>query len=150
MKTSQNGVDFVCSWESFAARVYPDSKGVSTIGFGHAMFHGVTVTSPITLEQGKALLAQDLGFAEHAVSTLVNAALSQNQFDALVSFTFNCGVGNFQSSTLLKLLNANDTDGAAGQFQKWDRCAGVELAGLLHRRQAEANVFAQNQYTYTH
>jgi lysozyme len=77
-----------------------------------------------------------------AVKAVVHVPLTQGQFDALVSFSYNCGLGNLKSSTLLKMVNASDFADAAGQFQRWDRCNGQPLPGLLRRREAEAQLFA--------
>ena len=86
-------------------------------------------------------LSTDTHFAVAAVNVLVIVPLTQAEFDALVDFTFNLGAGNFRSSTMLKLLHAGNYHAAAGEFEKWDRCGGVELAGLLRRRQAEEAEF---------
>jgi len=75
------------------------------------------------------------------VNYLVKVPLTQGEFDALVDFDFNLGRGNLASSTLLKLLNAGDYQGAANEIDKWDRAGGVLLAGLLRRRQAETALF---------
>jgi lysozyme len=71
----------------------------------------------------------------------VTVPLTQHQFDALVDFTFNAGGGNFASSTMLRLLNARDYAGADAQFVRWDMAGGAHIAGLAHRRAAEAALF---------
>ncbi len=91
----------------------------------------------ITQEQASALLLQDVASAVAAVNRLVTVPLTQNQFDALVDFTFNSGQGNLASSTLLRELNAGNTAGAAAQFLVWVYAGGVKLPGLVKRRQAE-------------
>ena len=78
---------------------------------------------------------------ESAVQRLVKVELEQWQFDALVSFTYNCGEGNLQKSTLLKKVNAGDFDGAALEFHKWNKGGGKVLAGLVRRRASEALLF---------
>ena len=78
------------------------------------------------------------------VNEMVEVALTQAQFDALVDFAFNLGVGNFKGSTLLKDINAGNFPAAVAQFQLWDRCGGVVNNGLLRRRNAEAAEFAGN------
>lgn len=88
-----------------------------------------------------ALLRADLGTAEAAVNRLVTVPLTQNQFDALVSLVFNIGEGNFSKSTLLRRLNAGEREAAAGQFGRWNKSKGVELAGLTKRRAAERELF---------
>jgi lysozyme len=118
---------------------YRDSKGVLTIGYGHT-YH-VYVGQTCTQEQADLWLVQDIVIAETAVNRLVGVKLTQGEFDALVDFTFNVGVGNFSNSTLIHLLNHGDYNGAANEFEKWDYCGGVVLAGLLRRRLAEKAVF---------
>jgi lysozyme len=87
--------------------------------------------------QAEAWLVEDIAWAEGRVNADVHVPLTQGEFDALVDFVFNCGVGNFEHSTLLKLVNAGDMNHAAGEFEKWDHCGGVVVAGLLRRRVAE-------------
>ena len=89
---------------------------------------------------GKPTLS-DLADAQASVNTLVTVALSQNQYDALVSFTFNLGGGALGGSTLLRILNSGDYAGAAAQFPVWDHVAGIVSAGLLARRRAEQAMF---------
>jgi lysozyme len=94
-----------------------------------------------TQEQAEQWLQEDVQSAADAVNRLVTVELTQQEFDALVDFTFNLGAGNLQRSTLLRLLNSGDYTGAAAEFQKWDKAGGQVLAGLLRRRQAEADMF---------
>ncbi|PRP70248.1 muraminidase, partial [Chromobacterium amazonense] len=86
-------------------------------------------------------LQQDLAKFEVGVSRLVKVQLRQNQFDALVSFSYNLGLGSLQNSTLLRLLNQGDYAGAAGQFILWDKAGGKVLPGLQRRRAAEQALF---------
>ena len=120
---------------------YQDSKGVWTIGYGHTrgVFPGMTCSQ----QQSERWLIEDLAWAEAMVNRFVKVQLTQNEFDALVDFVFNVGSGNFKSSTLLKLVNANDMEDAVREFVKWDHCGGKEVAGLLRRRQAEAQLFSK-------
>ena len=94
-----------------------------------------------TLEQAKEYFAHDLKRFESSVNNLVKVPLTQNQFDALVSLTYNIGSGNFASSTLLKKLNAKDYQGAADQFPRWNKAKGKVLNGLTRRRAAERALF---------
>ena len=80
------------------------------------------------------------GFAAQ-VAALLKVPTKQHQFDALVSFAYNCGIGNLRSSTLLRKLNAGDFPGAALEFHRWNRANGRVLAGLVRRRAAEALLF---------
>lgn len=142
MKYSGNGLHLTEGFEGCKLKAYQDSKGVWTIGYGHT---GREVVAGLTCTQAQAdaWLAEDIAWAEMEVNRLVKVPLAQHEFDALVDFTFNCGAGNFQHSTLLLLLNHNDHVKAAAEFEKWDKCGGVELPGLLRRRKAEAAEFLQ-------
>lgn len=105
MKTSNNGIILIKSFESFDEKTYRCPSGILTIGYGHT---GIDVKSEqvITEQRACELLAIDLSVAEHVVNAQ-NLKINQNQFDALVSFVYNCGTGNFQKSTLLKIIKVN-------------------------------------------
>jgi len=140
MKTSQSGLDFIQDVEGCKLFAYLDTGGVWTIGVGHT---GPEVVKGLSCTMGQAMvwLAEDVREAEDAINKAVKVSLTQNQFDALVSFVFNVGVGAFLSSTLLKKLNAGDYEGAAGQFPRWNKDNGKEIAGLTKRRHLEQSVF---------
>lgn len=144
MNVSQNGMALIERFEGLRLTAYRDIVGVLTIGYGHT---GPDVTPGMTISQGQAniLLQKDLVKFATGVNNLVKVPLNQNQFDALVSFAYNLGLGNLGSSTLLKLLNAGDYAGAQGQFIRWNKAGGQVVAGLTTRRQAEANLFASAQ-----
>lgn len=115
-----------------------------TIGIGHTgKVNGKPVGPGMTISKQMSydLLDQDAAIAARAVNKSVVVPLNQNQFDALVDFTFNLGVGNFQSSTLLKKLNARDFAGAANEFPRWNKAQGQVLAGLTKRRNKEKELF---------
>lgn len=118
---------------------YQDSVGRWTIGWGHTA--GVKPGDCCTREQADAMLHADIAWAEAFVNKIVTRILTQGEFDALVDFTFNLGSGNFQSSTLLKLVDAGDMEDAAKQFEQWDHAGGKVVAGLLRRRQSEKQEF---------
>ena len=139
MKTGDRGLALIKYFEGLQTRAYLCPAGVWTIGYGHTK--GVSSTEAITPEQADALLAEDLSESERAVGHSVTVALSQEQFDALVSFTFNLGAGNLQGSTLLKKLNAGDSAGAADEFLRWVNAGGKKLPGLVERRNAERQLF---------
>jgi len=134
---------------------YLDPIGIWTIGWGHAISVGGRFLrgkenrkaarnlypGGITLEQAEELLRGDLLDACRDVASLVKVPVSDNQFAALVSFTFNLGRGNLAKSTLLKKLNGKDYAGAAAEFEKWNKAGGKVLAGLTRRREAEADLF---------
>lgn len=137
--TSQNGIDLIKSFEGCRLTAYQDSVGVWTIGYGHT--YGVYAEMTITEQQAEDYLRADLGTSESAVNRLITCAINQNQFDALVSFAFNLGLGNFTSSTLLKKLNTGDITSAANEFEKWVKAGGEVLEGLVRRRAAEKELF---------
>ncbi|WP_248796091.1 lysozyme [Pseudomonas sp. MWU13-2105] len=144
MKTSPNGIAVLKYFESCRLTAYPDpaSGGVPwTIGWGHT---GPEVKPGLVWSQAQAdsQLSNDLVSREQAVSNAVTASLTAGQFDALVDFVYNLGAGNFQTSTLLSLINAGDMAGAVEQFARWNKAAGKVMAGLTRRRAAEAALFS--------
>ncbi|WP_397321946.1 lysozyme [Pantoea agglomerans] len=139
MKVSNNGINLVKRFEGLELKAYRDSVGILTIGYGHT--HAVKAGDIITGEQADAFLREDLQVAELTVNTNVKVKLTQGQFDALVSFVFNLGSGNFVKSTLIKKLNAGDYAGSADEFGKWVNAGGKKLPGLVKRRAAEREVF---------
>ena len=139
MNIGPQGLALIKSFEGCKLAAYLDSVGVPTIGYGHTS--GVFMGDSCTQAQADAWLAEDLKDAEKCVNDAVTVPLTQNEFDALVSFTFNLGCGNFRKSSLLRLLNGSDYDAAALEFRKWDKAGGQVLAGLTRRRNAEARLF---------
>lgn len=139
MQTSNNGMSLIKRFEGLRLQAYRDSVGIPTIGYGHTQ--GVKMGDIITGEKADKFLREDLQVAELTINTSVKVKLSQAQFDALASFVFNLGSGNFVKSTLLKKLNAGDYAGAAGEFGKWVNAGGKQLPGLVKRRAAEREVF---------
>jgi lysozyme len=139
MDVSAAGIDLIKQFEGFRANAYQDSVGVWTIGWGHTS--GARPGQTISRETATSLLRGDLQWAVSAVNRLVKVRLAQPQFDALVSFVFNLGEGNFAKSTLLRRLNAGDFAGAADQFAVWNKAGGRVLPGLTRRRSAEAALF---------
>ncbi len=139
MKYSGDGIRLTERFESCKLVAYPDQKGVWTIAWGHT--RGVAKGLTCSQSQADLWLWEDIGFAEQAVNSLVTVQLFQPEFDALVDFVFNLGAEDFRGSTLLRLLNAGNMEGAAAEFPKWDHCGGVEVAGLLRRRIAEQQDF---------
>lgn len=126
--------------EGLRLTAYIDTGGVWTIGYGHT---GSNVREGLTipLSEAERLLTRDLRVAEGHVNDAVKVKLTQNQFDALVSFVYNVGGGAFRSSTLLKLLNAGDYDGAANQLPRWNKDNGKVVNGLTNRRREERELF---------
>lgn len=145
---SQNGINFIKSFEGLRLRAYDDGVGVITIGYGTTRYpngHKVQLGDTCTEKQAEQYLANDLVKFEKAVNELVKVPVNQNQYDALVSFTYNVGVGALSTSTVLKLLNAGDYTGCAKAMLSWNkgRVGGklVEIGGLTRRRNAEKDLF---------
>jgi len=139
MKTGINGINIIKEFEGLRLQAYKCPADRWTIGYGHTA--GVSANDVITEAQAISLLCQDVAESERAVNHYVHVPLTQNQFDALVSFVFNLGVGNFRTSTLLKKLNAGDNDGAAQEFGRWIHAGGKALPGLVRRREVERALF---------
>jgi len=143
MNTSDNGLEFLEDVEGVCLKAYKDGGGVWTIGVGHTSdsYFTVTPTSTITFDKCRELLRLDVAEAEKAIEELVIVSLTQNQYDALISFIFNVGVEQFTGSTLLKKLNAGDYAGASAQFPRWDMDNGKHVPGLYKRRLLEQALF---------
>jgi len=124
-------------------KAYMDPVGILTIGWGHTNATGRQFTADAvwTRAECDAALREDLAQFEAGVRAVVKVDLAQCQFDALVSFAYNCGLGNLKSSTLRRKLNRRDFAGAAREFARWNRAGGRVLAGLTRRRAAEATLF---------
>lgn len=133
------GRAIVKQYEGLRLEAYLCPAGVLTIGYGST--ENVKAGQTITPQQAEALLIKDLEKFEEAVTSLVNVPLTDNQFSALVSFSFNVGANALRDSTLLTLINQRNYQDAAQQFLRWNRANGKELAGLTKRRQAERALF---------
>ena len=154
MKVSDQGKRKIREWEGSRARAYRDAGGKLTIGVGHLLTKSELASGKISI-QGQAvpyaaglsdkqildLLGQDLVGAEQAVNDGVDVKLSQNQFDALVSFCFNVGRMAFKNSTLLRLLNQEKYDEVPTQLRRWVRCNGKVIQGLVSRREQEIELW---------
>jgi lysozyme len=140
-RISQNGIDLIKRWEGCRTNAYLCPANVWTIGYGHTKTAKPGMM--ISHSQADVLLLEDLKRFEEAVRRLVTVPLNQNQFDALVSFTFNVGIGAFEKSTLLKLLNTGNYSNAATQFIKWVRAGKQVLPGLVARREDEYQLFTK-------
>lgn len=137
---SKSGLALTEQFEACRLDAYPDLKGVWTIGFGHTG-PDVHCGMVITQAQAEAYLKADIKAASDAVNHLVTIAIGQGEFDALVDFAYNVGIGALTGSTLLRDLNAGDFAGAADRFEEWDHAGGFVVAGLLRRREAEETLF---------
>ena len=148
MNIGAKGLALIKEFEGCKLTAYRDGGGVLTIGWGHT---GADVEEGMTITQERAdeLLLLDLADAVHGVNALVKVPLTQNEFDALVSFAFNVGTDidddtkaeGLGDSTLLRKLNEHDYNGASAEFPKWCKDNGKEVAGLKRRRLAERALF---------
>ncbi|MGR3977964.1 lysozyme [Acinetobacter sp. 1207_04] len=144
MMISPKGIEMICRFEGLQLSAYDDSVGVWSIGFGTIVYPSGTRVRKgdiCTLEQAKFYMSHDLKKFEHAVDQAVKVSIDQNQFDALVSLTYNIGAGAFRNSTLLKKLNVGDYHGASAQFDVWNKASGRVLQGLVNRRFVERTLF---------
>ena len=144
MQVSAAGITLICSFEGLRLNAYDDGGGVWTIGYGTTIYpNGIKVKrgDTCTREQAKAYMTYDLKKFESAVNTAVVVPINQNQFDALVSLTYNIGIKAFKNSTLLKKLNVGDIRGAAAQFDVWNKGGGKVMQGLVNRRAVERKLF---------
>ena len=136
---NEAGIALIKASEGLRLDSYQDSVGVWTIGFGST--RGVKAGMRITTEQADDRLREDLAVAEQCVERCAVVTLTDNEFAALVSFSFNLGCGALRGSTLLRKLNAGEFDEAADEFKRWNHAGGHILAGLTDRRAAESALF---------
>jgi lysozyme len=152
MKTSAKGIALIKEHEGKRLKAYLCPAGVWTIGYGHTTGAGspaVREGMKITAAEADAILVRDLGIFERGVLNAVKVPLTQGQFDALVSFAFNCGIGALQKSTLLRKLNAGNYDAVPAELMKWTRAGGKVLPGLVRRRREEAALWRDLDETAT-
>ena len=139
---SLSGLALIRRHESFSPVIYLCPAGKPTIGYGHVVRDTDRFPARLSPAQGEALLREDLAPTEIYLNAIF-PDLTQNQFDALASFIFNVGLGNFENSTLVRRLKAGDIPGAASQFPRWVHGGGRILPGLVKRREAERQLFLQ-------
>ncbi|MFW1837583.1 lysozyme [Acinetobacter gyllenbergii] len=147
MSISTHGINLITSFEDLKLNAYDDGVGVWSIGFGTTVYPtGVPVRQgdSCTLEQANSFFQYDLKRFEKAVNEAITVPISQNQFDALVSLSYNIGSYAFKSSTLVKYLNVLDEYAAAEQFLVWNKAGGKVLKGLVRRREAEKSLFLKS------
>lgn len=150
MKLSTNGLKMLEEFEGLRLDAYYDSAGVITIGYGHTnnapsgKQYPVSPGQVITQATAELMLKADVASFEDAVTKSLTRTVTQNQFDALVSFTYNLGIGTFQSSGVLALTNSGDYQGAAEDFLKYVHANGVVNPGLVTRRQREHDLYLTN------
>ena len=144
---TQNGLDLIKRFEGFSRTVYFCSAGYPTIGYGHVVKDDEDFAAGIDEAQAEELLRQDAKIAERAVLRLINVPLTDGQFDALVSFTYNLGGGALQRSTLRRKINREEHAEVPEQFMRWVWAGGRKLKGLVRRRAAEV-IFYQSDLSY--
>ena len=142
MNMSQGGLDnLLKKFEGCKLKAYRCPAGILTIGYGHTSAAGAPEVHDgmtITQDEAESILKNDLVKYEQPVANMVKVPLEQNQFDVLVDFAYNAGVGALKSSTLLKRVNAGDFDAVPDELMKWTKGGGKVLPGLVRRRQAES------------
>jgi lysozyme len=150
---SEKGAEFISGFEGFSAKLYEDTAGHCTIGFGHQVHPGKCDGSEpkefrdgISRKRGLRLLQNDAETAADEIHRSVEVHLNQTQFDALVSFVFNVGIGAFRDSTLLRLLNRGQYDSVPKQLNRWVFSQGQKLDSLIARRKAEGRLFRDGKY----
>ena len=142
---SDEGISLIKRYEGYKTTPYRCPAGLYTVGYGHVIGNGLQLPDEwnrtFFLGEIDELLERDLARFERGVLRYCTVYLTQSQFDALVSFSFNLGLGVLQRSTLRQKLNRGDYDGASKEFLKYTRAGGKVLKGLVRRRQAEYNLF---------
>ena len=133
------GIALIKKFEGCELEAYQCSAGVWTIGYGHTkdIVEGMTISK----EQAEEMLVDELHEYENYINKYVTVALSQNQFDALVSWVYNLGPANLKASTMLKVLNKGQYEEVPAQMKRWNKAGGKVLEGLIRRREAEACLF---------
>ncbi len=140
MKISAVGIALIKRFEGFCATVYFCPAGKPTIGYGHVVKPGERFGT-LTEAQAIELLRADAEIAAHSVKRFISAPLTQNQFDVLVSFTFNLGGSALETSTLRSLINTGRLEAVPRELNRWVFAKGQRLPGLIARRAAEAQLF---------
>lgn len=139
MQHSLQGITLTERFEGCKLVAYQDQVGVWTIGYGHT--RNVTAGMSCIQDQATAWLIEDMHLCEVYVNTNITVKLTQGQFDALCDFCFNLGCNALKCSTLLQLIDKQDFEAAAKQFERWDHAGGQVSLGLLKRRLAEEKEF---------
>jgi len=143
-QVTEEGLNLIKRFEGFSPTIYICPAGYPTIGYGHVVLahERELFAAGITPAQATELLRKDAGIAERAVLRLISVPLTDGQFDALVSFTFNLGAGALQRSTLRRKVNYGEHESVPAELMKWVWAAGKRLPGLVCRRKAEALAYA--------
>lgn len=143
-RINSEGIQLIKQWEGCRLQAYKCPAGVWTIGYGHT--RTVRPDMVITQQQADDLLREDLRVFEKAVDDAVTIDLTDNQFAALVSWTYNIGEGAMRRSTLVRLLNQGHYEAVPGELAKWNKVKGKPVRGLSNRRAAEAGLWARGNF----
>jgi lysozyme len=145
MKVSKECLKMLAHHEGVRQKPYKCPAGLWTVGVGHLIGDGKTLpdswNKTFTLDEVYDILAKDVARFERGVNKYITVPLRQNEFDALVSFSFNLGLGVLQRSTLRQALNRGDKEGAIASLLKYNKAGGKVLKGLDNRRKDEAALF---------
>ena len=139
MKTSEEGLELIKSFEGCETTAYQDSVGVWTIGYGHTK--GVEEGQTCSIEDAETMLSDEMVEYEGYINNMVKVELEQHEFDALVAWVYNLGPTNLGESTMLKVLNDGQFGRVPDEMRRWNRAGGQGLQGLVRRREAEALLF---------
>ncbi|MGF9764651.1 lysozyme [Microvirga sp. 0TCS3.31] len=148
----RKGIEHIKTSEGFVPRLYNDAAGFCTIGYGRLLKKApcdstdrAKFPNGISEADGERMLVEDMQQAQVAVLNAIRPNLSDGQYAALVSFTFNVGGNNFRNSTLLRVVNAQQSDRVPGQFRRWTRAGGKEFQGLINRRERSVALYFDGQ-----
>lgn len=151
MKTSREGLDLIAMWEGCVLKPYKDIAGYRTIGIGHLIKPGEVFADDVEITRDKAyeLLSFDVQMCEDAIKKYIKVKLTQNQFDALISFGFNCGVGVYSKSGVASAVNSGKFHQVPARLEEWSKAkikgVAVVVPGLLNRRRHEAQLFMSKE-----
>lgn len=145
MRTGNNGIALIERFEGLKTKPYRDCIGLWTVGIGTLIGDGKSLPDSwnrtFTIEECRALLRAELKNIERGIAKYITVELTQNQFDALVCFTYNLGLGCLQRSTLRQKLNRGDIEGCIESWAKYNKAGGKVFKGLVKRREAEIALF---------
>jgi lysozyme len=146
MKISKKGIDLIKSFEGFEPKMYLDSAGLPTIGYGTLIDEAdekCLLTATINEVAAESLLINDVSKYEARIAPMIKVPLSQNQYDAIISFAYNVGTTALRKSTLLTKINIDPNDPTIeSEFTKWVFAGGKKIKGLMNRRLKEAELYS--------
>lgn len=140
----ESTIDLIKTFEGFSATIYKCPAGIETFGYGSLVSHYTDITFPISSELAEECLLKDLNSSARSVCRLICAPITDNQYAALIDFTYNLGSGTLQRSTLRMKLNREEYDTAPEELLKYVYGGGRKLPGLIKRRQAEYDLFCSS------